>query len=173
MKKLVVGIVAVICVHIGFALMVSTEPAAERASAAVPKLPQSDYVRIAPIPEISEDMDVSGPDTDASSQRPVRSVPIAAEHAIAIPMRPTARGLDRVASRTTTRPQNRIVPLFAPVIITTRSIPLSADIGERKTIRTDLSVAGTRPRKRSLIAKALPIIKKPWDWLKFVGSRLK
>lgn len=52
------------------------------------------------------------------------------------------------------------------------------DLAEKKPVRlerTDLLFADEEPRRKdkSFIAKALPIIKKPYDWLKAIGSKLR
>ena len=54
---------------------------------------------------------------------------------------------------------------FETVVI---SYDRSPEISECDKIRYD----APQPKKRSYIAKAAPVVKKPWEWIKAVGSKL-
>ena len=58
---------------------------------------------------------------------------------------------------------NRYPKAPAPVIVCSNR---DTDPPERATLEV------AKIKKRNYIAKVIPILKKPWDWLKFIGSKL-
>ncbi len=172
MKKIIAGLIAVICVHIGFSMLVSTEPAADQTAAAVRQISESEVLPASPfadVNEVPEPRPELAANDPARAPRPVRIV----ERIVYVPVPRSVNAGDRRPESAGSRDQSSTVAMFEPVVITPRSIPLSADFGEKRSINADVPTKPVKSEKRSLLAKALPIIKKPWDLMKFVGSRLK
>jgi hypothetical protein len=73
-------------------------------------------------------------------------------------------------SRSHADPMTSSVAAWRPIVITYKK-PASS---EAVTFCGGRKVSAPQPEERkSLLAKALPVIKKPYDWLKAVGSKLR
>lgn len=156
MQKIVFGILLVFFVQIGFqiftAVQLTNEEYAAIAPAASPVDPGIEYARI----DDGQPAAVAGQSVQANlNTRPEKGRSIE-------PVRTVQR-----------RPVRELKPLqakaiFPPVIITTQGMGYSV---ERASFTTASAV---EPKKnKSLPAKALKVVKKPFDWLKSAVSKLR
>jgi hypothetical protein len=67
--------------------------------------------------------------------------------------------------------QTAAPPEFQSVVIRYNGKPETSDCGA-PDIPKPRKPSFIEPKKRSFIAKAVPVIKKPWDWIKALGSKL-
>ena len=163
MRKLILGIAAVFCAQIAFQLFVAIDDYRARSYSVQLAGPAEDEsIEIAlsddgAIEQVSETG--SGPDKARTvAQRPVRRN-IASQRITFTPVRTSS-----IAGLGTTV---IVIPQPSPTerapLVTPRE-PRSGYAVTTKEI--------SRPRKRSFFAKALPILKKPYELLKLVGSKL-
>ena len=163
MRKLILGIVAVLCVQIMFQTFMAVD--------------RSDADRRAMIASGP----LVGPIADAGDATADIAEPT--EHNEVAPMYADSRTVSRRLGSKNIRPRqapgSRVLPgTLDPVTITAASAPKPPAPGSN-ALQTSSNVVHLVTRdapkfqKRSLIARALPVIKKPYDWLKAVASRLK
>jgi len=193
MRKLILAILAVICVDVGFVAYKSLADQTDSASKDVNvRSDREDLAKNSPTdviesPQPAEDLTTAEPNADLALSTPERSVPARPRH---------SRG-NRIGQPVVGRTYT--AKLYSPERKTDLRLPNRIDLpstiiyypGQKPSdLRIDKETAGERlidrrydssnqsmktpPRSenRSLIARAWPIIKKPYDWIKAVGSRL-
>jgi len=163
-RKLILGIAAVFCAQIAFQLFVaiddyraryySVQLAGPVADEPIEVAAVSDDGAIEQVSEIS-----SGPDKARTvSPRPVRRN-IASQRITFTPVRTSS-----IARFDTT-----VIVIPKPAQTERAPLLTSREPGNAYAVTTKVI---SRPRKRSFFAKALPILKKPYEMLKLVGSKL-
>ena len=167
MRKLILGIIAVICLDIAFIVYPGSDRPAQRAAVTINTTARQLNSIGAPVNDRSmapqaEDV-MAGPETadaDRDDQRPAI----------------VSRSLTAERSRTASSKRNdRMSDLDArlqPTVIvignsnsTARSLERRPDLSERA--KKDM------PDDRSFISSVLPIVKKPYEWIRFIGSKLR
>jgi hypothetical protein len=195
MRKLILAIIAIICVDIGFVVYKSADDRADVASKDVNVRDQGTrFAADSPPNDLTEssrtadDLTTESPNADTSGVTPEKSEPARASH-------PRTKKI----GRSMIERQSYTAKLHLRGIKKGRTLPTRVDLpnitifyAARKPseFRVDKELAGeglmgrrsdlssqplkTPPRSedRSLIARALPIIKKPYDWIKAIASRL-
>ena len=165
-----------VCVQFAFVIYMSLQSPMEVAVGPVhsdPQIALSD-----PLPTEPDSTEETTPESD----EPVTGAepqPVEASTASVEPRRP-ATSVGVAESRPTRsrveEPVRRTAEYF-PAAPDSRS---QAGVFETVVISYDRSAAisdcdiqeAPKPRKRSYIAKAAPVIKKPWEWIKSIGSKL-
>ena len=175
MRKLILGIFAVVCVQFAFVIYTALQSPLDVAvgpifSDVMPDHTAADIAEppAAPIAdELESDSSGAEPSRKRESPEPYR------------PARPEAPSITRSMNDRASRPEvrsNRSYDEFAtlrpaaPSDFETVVIGYnrSPEISECDKVRYDVP----QPKKRSYIAKVAPVIKKPWDWIKVAGSKL-
>ena len=176
MRKLILGILAVVCVQFAFVIYMSLQSQMEVAVGPVhsdSQIALSDPVTAEPdntedtteeseeaVPR-AEPQPVEASSAPAEPRRPVTSAGVAKSRPNISPVEePVRRPAEYPTAATESRSQSGV---FETVVISyDRSSAISdCDIQEPP-----------KPRKRTYIAKAAPVIKKPWEWIKSIGSKL-
>ena len=175
MRKLILGILAVVCVQFAFVIYTALQSPMELAVGPVKSDPQ---------------MALSGPEPsepDAAEE----TVPEPAEPVPGDELEPTAPTPASIKPRRAVTPIRLEEPRFfrtrveEPVRRSAEYFPAASEsrtqsgVFETVVISYDRSAAISdcyveevpKPRKRSYIAKAAPVIKKPWEWIKSIGSK--
>jgi hypothetical protein len=166
MRKLILGIVAVFCVQIMFQVFtdVDLSDAGRRA-----RLEQGQLVD-----PVSGGYSVDVAEMPRDEEMPVADIETAGNRPrFAVLKRAVAPRLE-IASVSYSRPAPRRVNTAALVAMAER--PATPDVFAPQMITYPAYLSAkesTRTEKRSFFAKALPVIKKPYDLLKAVGSKLK
>ena len=176
MRKLILGIFAVVCVQFAFVIYTTLQSPMEVAVGPVHSDPQ--IALVDPGPTESEATEESMPQTDEPSAI-VEPQPVDRPNHSDVPRRSltSVRADEPRPSRSRVEEPVRRSAEYFPA---TSELPAQAGGFETVVINYDRSGAisdcgieeAPKPRKRSYIAKAAPVIKKPWEWLKSVGSRL-
>lgn len=172
MKKLILGIIAVFCLQVGFIVYNAPDTVGDMVSktADYPVEPLNNATE--PLELVDTLPDESDTVLTARSDNPDAFRPVIAQH----------RGVSTQFERRSVKVVAK-APIFRSTVIT---IPPQKPVefsfkNEYAALATpvssenyDVAVVETRRQeKRSLVSKALPIIKKPYDWLKAVGSKIK
>ena len=178
MKKLIIGIVAIICLDIGFILSRSTAPEGEVASV---NLGETDSFASAPpveppVPVTS--VEPSAPEADRVEEIASRaSVPARKTGALQHRARSKSRG--RILARhrrTPSRPKFEdttiLYAVHRPIELKTANAPAAGAAAERRQLPPKKAEAEPKKPNRSLIARAVPIVKKPYDWIKALAAKL-
>jgi len=160
MKKLILGIVAVFCVQIMFQVFMAVD--------------RSDTDRRAMIASGELIGPVAGIPTISLAELPEKVELARMDESETVtsrrPQRPQIEPSSAIYARTVERPFNAatmvaMVQLPAkPDVLTQQTESYAAHVVVKETFHTD---------NRSFFAKAVPILKKPFGWLKAVGSKLK
>jgi len=173
MKRIILGIFTVFALQLGF-IVYSAMDRPMDGLAAVNALPTT-QLAIADIPDTQGALDLfdTSPDRNATGE-------IVAASTTAPNRRPS--GLRRSRNRTTANPDSRTVD-FEPVVIAYQKHPAIKFRTEYPQTAAPPSVpanhqlsakAVARPeKKKSFLAKSAAVLKKPYDWLKAIGSRIK
>jgi len=168
MRKLVLGILALVSVQFAFVtyMMIQQSPM-ELASAPVQTERWRTNRGLVQIDELNNAAEVvREPEAVVSPTGPRQTTarPLAAN----VPER--VGKLDRPEVSFVSKPAFDLAPSkaapsgeFASVVILYDRGPNIPDYETRET---------SKSKKRSFIAKAFPVIKKPWEWIKSVGSKL-
>ena len=169
MRKLVLGIVTAVCVQLLFVGYNMLRTPVELATAPVqmeprpaPPAPVSvdnpeNTAAVTPEPKIVASRRIEPKHTQI--RRSVANPPVQTAVLGARSVTPVSKPRFSRFQSDTTRPAE-----FESVVIRYNRNP--ADLSDCEP--ADIS----KPKKRSYLAKALPVIKKPWGWLKALGSKL-
>lgn len=174
MGKLVLGILFVILLQIAFFGFTSTYWSA----------PNESIVAGKPLPGVSSARpsvdSTSVPPTTEVTEKVPSSVPKVIENRRAA-MRPRAESVHRVR-KARPRDEVRVVTYPAPARIRTENTELSAVAPRRHYVVVNDELAkvssekpanASKPRKRSFLAKSYSVVvKKPWNWMKSIVSKL-
>jgi len=168
MRKLVLGIIALIAVQFAFVtytiLLKSSAELVDDLAMAQPVPYMPDLVKIDPLVDstglVTEPETVIRP-VEPDNPKTNRIVPTVPERTAKRQGSPETRGSKAAfvpAPADTASPGD-----FESVVIRYNRNPSVSDCESRDAPKT---------KKRSYLAKAGPVIKKPWDWLKAIGSKL-
>ena len=179
MRKLVLGILAVVCLDIGFVYYTSK---GLQTDLAVNKTPGQQAVTAA------NPANVSGPSDakKASDTADVAAVKARPENVSG--NRETARMLSqrrtasvKVRSRIRERiPADRNQPLFTPVvfyvprhsaIVLKQAVPIKNTRNLKPAAEKRFVKYTPKRENRSLVARVWPVVKKPYEWVKALGSK--
>ena len=174
MKKLIVGIIAIFCLELGFVAysgeslhMIASrpDPATSGSSIAVPYEPEP---LIASQAADSEDPAFS---SFVNSPRDREVIPRhhPVRHIQVVRSSEYAQFPNIVAKRTPDPKSERYT-----AVVLSQAPSLKALEGNPNGANYELAAKNKLPRrKKSFFARALPIVKKPYDWLKAVASKLR
>lgn len=189
MRKLILAIIGVICLDIGFVAYKSADDRGEVASRNVNVSDRGrDSIANPPIdlresPQIPADLNATEPgsaSTDArdDSIHPVRTTATRTGkiERSTYTANPRLRGVKRerpLAAKVYLSNITIFYPAPKPIEFKQEEKPVAdAPIDRRAELANLPMSTSLRSGNRSLIARAWPIIKKPYDWIKAVGSRL-
>lgn len=175
MERLILGIIAVICLHIGYVAYVYTDrPIVDTArnppQTAVQPRPvtglDKTFARIFPGGDISSTFE-SAEDRDTG---PVSAKSVLTRTTGSDPSAPAARRVERYSSRVDPDDISDRGP-FKPVTIEIPPpyIPKMPVEPERPAIKTSIQ----KTENKSFFASVMPVFKKPYSWIKALGSKLK
>ena len=175
MRKLVLGILAVFCVQFAFVIFTALQSPLDVAVAPI----DPDIITENPVFEPAKTPDA----VDADTSLPEPDVTVAAAELkgnndrFVAPSR-RSRSLARpVAVETETsrvqaaanRPSRYFTDSSESAVGVYETVVINYD---RNPVLSDCEMNETpKAKKRSYIAKAAPVIKKPWEWIKAVGSK--
>lgn len=161
MRKLLLGIVAVLCVQITFQIFTAVDRSDEKNRALMASGPL-----VAPVTTPGD------PAVDVIPEP--NDVEVASSRTNLVVHKRAALSIINPAPATPVREQP--APLFKPVTIVAMAPkpPLPGEFSAETVSRTAYLATKERKRtgKRSLFSKALPVLKKPYDWLKAVASKV-
>lgn len=166
MIKPILGILAVFFAQLAFVGYIYLEQPLDTAS-------------ISPIAILGPPLSIfdSEPDTVVlkRSSGPASAIPVNRK-AAAEPVVIAAKRSIRQPSRNSGYQIDHLVAFQKPVVITYRTeYPAAASSVSRESDGRDFTASPKLPsnEKKSLLSKALPVIKKPYDWLKAIGSKMR
>lgn len=164
MRKLILGIICVICLDLAFIIYPGFERKAETVSpvarAGTQMLSEVSSSGLPNGDEVSEDVALQVVST--------RSAAIETEYRRASPKRNLTNWTKAAEENASIRPP------FKPVIIEYsrgRWTNASPERDPRASERAKKEAA--RPEERSFIAAVVPVIRKPYDWVKYLGSKMR
>ena len=176
MGKLVFGIIAVVCIQLAFVAYTMLQSPLELALGPVNAGSRPEIADARQFDEIeyygvfepeSEDIDVRrapkrSVDRDLAADRPIPTVKSLRSEAVS-QRRPAFNPSPRqFTPRYSNTPRAASPSDFKTVVIRYDDSSRIPDCDKLST---------PKPRKRSLAAKAAPVIKKPWEWMKTVASK--
>lgn len=180
MRKLILGIIALVCLDIGFVAYTSVDLQADLVvkKSEVPNLANLPIVPTElPVPPAAENVADSPDLADAN----VKSENISNNREIVRismePRMPNAKARLRKREHALTA---RNQPLFTPIvfyapgtsaggtnyIVAVKDVPSFKPAAEKQPV-----THRPKPENRSLVARAWPVIKKPYEWIKVLGSK--
>jgi hypothetical protein len=179
MKSLILGIVAVFSLQIGFVALTTSDNAREAAVKDIASTSGSDPL-FGLIAEKETAPDLSTPifvDHIVGSEPPATRSPRSRPMTTTRRFSETAEGPNPLQASTSKeeiiilygRGPNTIDPVVAAVDAKEKPRTESRSLLANEKPRTPTE----KPRTKSLMAKAAPIIQKPYNWLKAVASKLK
>jgi hypothetical protein len=178
MKKLIIGIVAIICLDIGFILSRSSAPEGEVASVNLEKTGS-----VATAPPVEAPVPVANDQPSAPAAAKVDEIASRAS----IPVRKSITVQHRARSKSHSRnvARHRRTPsgpkfqdttiLYAvhkPIELKTANPPAAGGVTERSQLPPKKAEAEPKKPNRSFIARAIPIVKKPYDWIKALATKI-
>lgn len=174
---LMLGIVAVIGLDLGFTLLIGSENSPPLAVDTTVRDLRADRTR-----QVLTEPQAASTDGDTIAESPIRP---AAPHSVKTGVLrsgnrpPAAREIDVTVARTRSRPAPTFPQTrFEPTIIKTRyaATPPPA-FGPYVVTTTDnisyRSAEVRREKKRSFVSKVSPVVKKPWQWMRSLVSKLR
>lgn len=189
MRNLIIGIIAVIVLDIGFVTYVKNDNAADTTSAVVNTDENETNLAFDSASDLTETPELAEPESLPESTKAISKRPEIA--ALNFPEKRKGRaeyGLRtvkkdrRLPTRGGLHQSPDVYALLKPIKI---EIP-KADSGIKvkkepaETLVERLADISEYPAKdapkpdnKSFIASVLPVIKKPWDWIRAIGSKLK
>jgi len=174
MTKFLTGIVAVALVQIAFGIYLSTERLEEMMwNAAAEATPVFDKTSDLSLASISENDLLTVDDSDIRPDRAAAVTAVLLRKDTNDVKQDPVRKIRRSSERS---PQNYSVEnaSFRKPLKVVVSDPYAGKPSvERRSEVTETPKITPRSENRSFIAKAMPVIKKPYDWLKAVGSKLR
>lgn len=177
MRKLVLGILALISVQFAFVtyMMVLQSPT-QLANAPVqiePRPVNPDPVRVpetAIPPEILPEREVAASRLEPRHTLPQRHVSSLPEQAARVNNTYTTRVSMPAFERVPSGPAFQPAPPRASAPVAFENVVIRYD---RNAATSDCETREIpKAKKRSYLAKASPVVKKPWEWIKAIGSKL-
>jgi hypothetical protein len=181
MRKLILGIIALVCLDIGFVAYTSMDLrenlAVKRSEVPGP----TDLALITP-PTVIPGPSATGNITDVPSAGPVKAESAdISNNRYSFRSSPQRKSTSiKVRSRMNERvPAGRNQPLFEPIVFyapgpstgETNYIVAVKDTSSLKPARKQFVRYRPKTENRSLVARAWPVIKKPYEWIKALGSK--
>ncbi len=164
MKKPIFGIIAVFCAQLTFIGYNYLERPIDTAS-------------VSPVTALSQGLAVIEPERDTvfvvRSDAPPVTVRVNRK-TVAEPAFTTAKKTIKPPPRNLVDRTPGLIAFQRPIVITYRTeYPNTSTAGRESDDRGYTASAKPYNEKKSLVSKALPRLKKPYDWLKAIGSKLK
>jgi len=167
MKKFIIAILAVITLQLTFQLLVANDPPEKEYAAARQLGPVGTYTTPnAEFDAIQADYEdvISEPETRRFTPR---------HREVYVP--------ERRALVARNRSNRTVMPTFRPSTVTIEVPrhpaiefnPVMRPMTETAMVETRIARFEEKPEGKSLIAKAWPAIRKPYDWIKGIASKLK
>ena len=175
MRKLILGILAVFCVQFAFVIFTALQSPLEVAVAPIFSDPKTEIPHFEPAETAdADDVDAGSPEAEDSAaaaesraaderfMAPSRRPRPAARPAVIESGSPGFQAAEKRSAQYFTTERESAAGLYETVVISYDRSPAISDCEMKETPKT---------KKRSYIAKAAPVIKKPWEWIKAVGSK--
>ena len=173
MRKLVLGILAVFCLQFAFVIFTALQSPLEVAVAPIYSDLSTGFLNFEPSETaVADDVDATLTETEdtieTAKPKAVNERLIASPRRSQPAARPAADETAASVQATEKRPARYFTEssdpagVFATVVI---SFDRSSAISDCEMNEIP------KAKKRSYIAKAAPVIKKPWEWIKAVGSK--
>jgi hypothetical protein len=184
MGKLILGIIAVVCLEIAFVAHVTVNSEFEVPAVALNTGARDSLVDLNSLDEL-DSYGLTDPVADAGPDSLAETRKISAEPAPVVDRRQqySARLSDkriqkqrvdllarRTDSRSASRTRSERAALGQSIVIFYDRGP---EISYDKTKTSNKTIILPAAEKNSFFAKALNVIKKPWDWTKFAASKLR
>ncbi len=190
MRNLIIGIIAVIMVDIGFVTYVKNDNAADTTLAAVDTDEEGtnlafDSVRdLAEAPELAEQESLPDDATIVSKRDEIAALNFAerrkgkAEFELRAVKKdrrlPTRGGLHRSPDiYALLKPIKIEIPNKSGGIIVKKELTKTPSVVRLADISEHMAKHEPKPDNKSFVAIVLPVIKKPWDWIRAIGSKLR
>ena len=176
MRKLILGIIAVVFVQIGFNAYIARDTGAKPGVVAENLSSDENDRAIEPNVELAEAIEPAYSIGEPSVNRPEVIRTTSSETRVAkADIRSRALIMNRRrAARADSTQQYDLGALRKPTVIQYDRDPAVKSPLDRNPDADERAKREVRkPDKRSLIAKARPVLKKPWDWMKAIGSLLR
>ncbi len=175
MRKLVLGILAVFCLQFAFVIFTTLQSPLDVAVAPIYFDPRTEIPSFEPAVTVgTEDAESILPESEDA----VASVePAAADEKFIAPSRRSRSAVRSVAIEgekpLVEAPEKRPARYFTSDSESAAGVYETVVISyDRSSAISDCEMNETpKAKKRSYIAKAAPVIKKPWEWIKAVGSK--
>lgn len=168
MRKIVLGITALIAIQFAFiTYMMVLQSRTELTSAPAPAADRPagpDHIRIGDLndsADVALDPEVAVPESGSQAERALDPAATVPNRAAKLDAQFVRRISKPAFNSATSRPANP--GEFQSVVIRYNRNPDTEDCETPE---------GSNPKKRSLFAKAGPVFKQPWKWMKAVGSKL-
>ena len=189
MRNLIIGIIAVIVLDIGFVTYVKNDNAADITSAVVNttenemNLALNSASDLTETPELAESEPLDAT-TETGSTRPeiaAVNIPERRMGRTKFGMHP-AKKERRRPNRLNSYQSLDLYALLKPITIEipnaesrikVRNEPIEIIVDRPADISEHPAKDTPKPDNKSFVASVLPVIKKPWDWIRAIGSKLK
>ena len=168
MRKLILGIISVICLDLAFIIYPGLGHKAERVSPIA-------KVRT-PVIEPASLLNTQSPNLTLDGE--TATLDLASTKSV--PLDPaTRRPISKTRADNDDHPRNTggrsagVANAFKPVTIEYSRDGALNDASERRNDRANVNKTAARPEDRSFIAAVIPVIRKPYDWVKYLGSKMR
>lgn len=184
MRRLILGIIAVVVLQAGFIAYIAYYGVADSSRVAVDHIPD----QVAPSRELTSDRPesndsgdvISNPSSDrstrseVSAKRPRGNAPPAWQASL-VNRHGTVRRRNLQTFDLEALNRSTVITYrkFRPVPLSVKSKPEVAETLVKPGVINVNEKVTNKTEKRSLIARLQPVIKKPWNWMKAVGSLLR
>ncbi len=163
MKNSVLGIIAIFCAQLAFIGYSYLGQPIDTASVS----PVGTFTQLSAVFEREPDSVVG------VRSRGHATIPVSRK-AVTAPTFITAKKTIKLPSRNAIDRTNGLVALQRPIVITYRTeYPSTSAASRESDDRGYTASAKPYDEKKSLVSKALPVLKKPYDWLKAIGSKFR
>ena len=154
-NKFVLGIVAVLCLQIFFQVFLALERADER------------YFRVKGSTPLAKPIEQAVLEPEIAS--------LTEDYTFADTTNPRRTAAKRLVERTASTPQFAVARIERRRLLPPQLSAVAAisPVQQPKDVILPVQAEVRARGRRSFIARALPVIKKPYDFFKFVGSKLK
>ena len=179
MGKLLLGIIAVICLDLGFVAFMADDRTEETARMIVETVQETDLASDVMVAPASLSV------YDEPAAMPVNDTPVT-QRVVYVPVYVTRRAEPETVTRAVKKESRQ--DTFADPLPTTEAKVMAARFEERiakksaerkEAAQRDLiyelaTMKDRKSEKRSFVASTVvPVVKKPWDFLKAVGDKIK
>jgi hypothetical protein len=172
--KLLMGIMGVLVLHAVFVAFVATDSRSEVAMRSVVADVEAGRISGPALETVAEpDLATDQFDAVPAIEEPVRTVIVYRylnrQNPSVYASSPASKAVPKVRSTADSSPG---ILAFQPTVINYR-MNSATDIASDKKFAVEAKYADPKREKKSFMAKVVPVIKKPYDWLKAVASKMK